>query len=245
MAERRSLVLKIILVAALVWGLSASTVGHADGGGLFLPLLIGGSGGGGTCASAPTLLNPPDGSVLATLVPLFQWDRGSDPSATALTMQVASDAAYTQIKGTYRTTSAYWTTGFRFPWNFDPGQTYYWRAYLTCGTVQSPYSATWTLVTGQGGTLLPAPTLTSPADGTTLSGTTATLQWTAVSGAIEYLVRWQISPSGSTMSRFLDASQTQTVVGGLSSGSTYNWWAAAVDAYAIGTPSEIRQFSAP
>jgi hypothetical protein len=243
MAEKRSWIFKLILAAALLWGLSGSTIGHADGGGLFLPLLVGGSGSGGACASAPTLLNPADSSVLTTLVPRFQWDRGSDPSATAMTLQVASDAAFTNMEGTYRTTSAHWTTEFRFPWNFDPGVAYYWRAYLTCGSVQGPYSEIWTLVTGQGGTLLAAPTLISPADGFTLSGTTVTLQWSPVSGAAEYLVLWRISPSGSTMSRFSNA--TQTVVGGFSSGSTYDWWVSAVDAYAIGTPSEVRQFSVP
>ena len=51
-----------------------------------------------------------------------------------------------------------------FSSNFLPDTTYYWRVYFICDDYPNgPYSDVWSFTTGSGGTILPAPSLQSPA----------------------------------------------------------------------------------
>jgi hypothetical protein len=194
------------------------------------------------CTAVPTLLSPANGSSLATLAPLFRWDNGNDPSVTALRMQVSKDASFaTYVNSLYGGSG---THEFRFSRNYDPATVYYWRAWLVCGDVtQGPNSEVWSFTTGSGGTILPAVSLTSPANGSTVSGSTVTLRWSAVSGAIEYLVRWRETGEGGYIYTWVTG--TQYTVGGLSANTTYEWWVSARNSYAIGTDSATWQFTTP
>ena len=139
-----------------------------------------------SCTAVPALISPPHGDSLNTLVPLFQWDSGNDPYATKLILEAAQDPDFTQDVSSF--SSSYRTTGtheYRFGWNFYPGTTYYWRAWLTCGEIKGPYSDVWSFTTGSGGAILPAPALSAPADGSALSSLPVTLRWSAVGGALE------------------------------------------------------------
>jgi len=194
---------------------------------------------------APALIEPADGSSLTSIAPVFRWDRGAGSLATSLTIQVSLDPTFATSTGSYTTTSAHWVDEFRFPKNFAEGSTYYWRAYVVCGSSDPVYTAAWSFATPGSVALLSAPVLTAPADLSTLAGTSTTLQWEAVSGAVDYLVKWQKVGTTSTSSKFVPASQLQYSLAGLSSATDYEWWVSAVNADAIGEEPAHWRFSTP
>lgn len=207
---------------------------------IYLPATFKNYGG---CTTIPTLISPTNGGNLDTIAPLFRWDNGNNPNATMLRLEVAKNPGFTQ------TVWSLWSGGtsgvreFRFSENLDPATVYYWRAWLMCGDTQGPYSEVWSFTTGSGGTILPAPALVAPANGSAVPTTTVTLQWSSVSGAIEYLVHWrEVGQGGYTWRRVND---TQTTISWLSVNTTYEWWISARNDYAIGTDSEKWQFTTP
>jgi hypothetical protein len=196
------------------------------------------------CSTIPTLISPLDGSDLDTLVPLLTWDSGDNPNATTLHLQVAKASDFTRDAWSW--SSKYSTIGvnaYRFGRNLDPNTIYFWRAWLDCGETVGAYSDVWSFTTGSGGTILPAPALIAPTDGSTLTALPVTLQWSAVDGAAEYRVRWQQVGQGSSHSRW--ATGTQTVVSGLETDATYEWWVSARNDYALGDSSVAWQFTTP
>jgi len=204
----------------------------------YLPAVLKGYG---VCSTIPTLLSPANGSSLNTIVPLFRWDNGNDLSTTGMRLEVSDDSGFT---GNIRSLWSGATLGvreFRFSSNLDPATTYYWRAWLMCDDIQGPYSDVWSFTTGSGGTILPAPALVAPASGSTVPTTTATLQWSSVPGAIEYLVYWRKVGQGGYAYEWV--TDTQTTIGWLNADTTYEWWASARNDYAMGVDSEKWQFT--
>lgn len=195
------------------------------------------------CSTAPTLIAPANGSALNTLLPLFQWDAGSEPNATHLYLTVANDAAFTVIRNGLRTSSVSGPDEFRFDDNFDPAITYYWRAYMECGEVHGPYSSTWSFITLSGGTFPAAPNLVEPANGSVVSSLPVTLRWGAVSDANRYLVRWR--PVGDYVYPYASLDATHYSPSSLDPGTTYEWWVSAINDYAIGPDSSKWQFTTP
>jgi hypothetical protein len=201
------------------------------------------------CTTIPTLLSPPDGDDIYTLNPFFTWNNGVDPNATESVIQYAEDDNFHQES--YLTTS-YYLPGIykiRFPWNLEPGTTYYWRVRLTCKNTQGLYSEVWSFTTSATGTILPAPTLISPANGSTIPSTLATLQWSPVVGALEYGVYWK--KIGQQITYIMRVSGTQANIQ-VTPNSSYLWWIRAINDYALGdesvewyfyTPSGLTSFS--
>lgn len=191
------------------------------------------------CPTVPTLLSPADKSTLGTIVPEFVWDGHDNSNATQLRLQVARDPDFTEI------VAVLWSdqTGFgyfRFPINFEPATTHYWRAKLICDETEGLYTETWTFTTGSGGTILPAPTLLAPENGAQINAPFVTLDWSYVSGAVEYASFWRdLSGSGFA---FQWVSDSQVDIG-LFSGTTYEWWAVARNDYALGVGSAAWEFS--
>lgn len=208
-------------------------------GQIFLPMILNGL----PCSKAPTLLEPANSAFLNTLTPLFRWDTGDNPYTTRFRLELAKDAEFNQGI-TSLTSSGFSGIGeFRFPQNLEPASTIFWRAYLICGELQSPYTPTWSFLTGSGGTIPSAPILVSPEDESTPSLTPITLQWEPVEGAIEYLVRW--TETGASWYNFAYTSETCYTLWGVTPSATYDWWIAALNEYAIGIDSEKWQFTAP
>ncbi|HSD84473.1 MAG TPA: fibronectin type III domain-containing protein [Anaerolineae bacterium] len=192
------------------------------------------------CTTVPTLLSPANGAALNTLIPLFQWDSGNDPHATEFSYEASKDISFDYTLGFI---SAYDTQGVhedRLGWNFEPATIYYWRAYLMCGAVQGPYTDVWTFTTGSGGTLLPGPNLVSPADGVTLPGTTVTLHWSSLAGAVEYNVYRKRAGSYTS---YWTVDNTESTLSGLNPNTTYEWWITARNDYAWGAESAHRFFT--
>jgi hypothetical protein len=196
------------------------------------------------CSTIPTLLDPANGSYLDTLIPLFQWDRGNDPNATLLHLELARDPDFA-----WMVSSLWWSgagTGvgeFRFNFNLDPATTYYWRAWLTCDDIEGPYSDVWSFTTGSGGTILSAPALIAPANGSAPPSLPVTLQWSAVDGAVEYQPHWRNVGGVFTVVSWV--TETQMGLYWLEANASYEWWVSARNDYAFGEDSEIWQFTAP
>ena len=197
------------------------------------------------CSTIPTLLSPVNGGDLDTLIPLYRWDNGNDPNATSVRMQLARDVGFMQ--------TVFWVEGhsyskiyeFRDRNNLDPATTYYWRAWLMCGEVQGPYSEVWSFTTGSGGTILPAPVLTAPENGSVLTSLPVTVQWAAVSGAKEYGVYWRKAGQTGYSRVWINSTQFTFYQMGLVANTTYEWWVAARNDYAVGTASPSWQFTTP
>jgi hypothetical protein len=194
------------------------------------------------CATIPTLLSPPDGGIIDTLNPFFSWNNDSDPNATESVIQYAEDEAFQQDSWV---TTSYYLPGIyniRFPWNLEPGTTYYWRARLSCRNTRGPYSEVWSFTTSASGVILPPPTLISPANGSTIPSTLATLQWSPVDGAIEYGVYWK--KIGQQITYIMRVSATQANIQ-VAYNSSYEWWVRAINDYALGDVSEEWYFYTP
>jgi hypothetical protein len=205
---------------------------------LSLPLIMTGPR---PCSVPPTLVSPANGSSLNTLIPMFEWNSGNDPSATQFMMYVAHDPGFTQVVSSLGYGSGQGPGNNRFWTNFDPASTYYWRAWLMCGEgIESPYSEVWTFTSGSGGTILPAPDLVAPANGTLLPGIDTTLQWSAVAGAVEYQVQWRKTGGGGYV-QFTNSLQYNPYA--LIAGSSYEWWSAARNDYAWGPNSALWNFT--
>jgi hypothetical protein len=104
------------------------------------------------------------------------------------------------------------------------GTTLYWRIKAGNASGWSGYSATWSLVSGT----LPipaAPTLLTPANGSTVNGTVVNFTWTAPTGATQYW--FQISTNSSFTSLLLDQNIGNYVSGNVSNmpnnGTTLYW----------------------
>lgn len=213
----------------LRWGRASPGV-STDALFVYLPAVFRGYPG---CSTIPTLIQPQNGSTLSTIAPLYVWDDGSDPFATGFRLQVARDPQFSHGAGSVRT-SIHGEYEFRFSTNLEPSTTYYWRAYLVCGDERGPYSDVWSFTTGSAGTILPAPVLVAPADGSAVPSTVATLQWSSVPGAVDYLVCWRQVGLGGYNYEWQSGTQQAAY---LSNNSTYEWWVSARNDYAIGTDS--------
>ena len=213
---------------------SAADLDHA----IYLPVAFKNSGT--SCATRPTLMSPANGSTLNTLAPLYVWNDGDDPAGTSSHLQIAHDAAFTDGAASLRG-SVWGEREFRFSTNLDPGSTYYWRAYVMCGTTRSPYSEVWSFTTGSGGTIPPAPDLLAPANGSVLPSTEVTFQWSPVAGTIEYVVHWRLLDQSGY--NYAWDSDPQMAWSGLDPNSTFEWWVSARSEYAIGADSPRWRFT--
>jgi hypothetical protein len=203
---------------------------------IYLPAVFRGYAG---CTTLPALISPANGSTLSTISPLYVWDRGTNPAAIGLRLQVATDVAFTQVVNSL---GAYGNAApqFRWPSNLQPGSTYYWRAQLDCGNMRGPYTEVWSFTTGSEGTVLPAPTLLEPANGATTPGPFVTVKWAAVEGAVEYVLFWRKASEAYPGFEWQTGTQKAS---GWARDTTYVWWVAARNDYAVGPESEHWEFT--
>lgn len=107
--------------------------------------------------------------------------------------------------------------------NVSAGTTYYWKvvAKNSCGQTAAPVSGTWSFSVGLSCSGPGSVSLTSPADGATLtsSTTSATLIWSSASGAASYDVYFGESSSPPFLTNQSGTSASFVV----SSGQTYYW----------------------
>jgi hypothetical protein len=199
------------------------------------------------CGDEPRLYSPLNNSTLNTLRPTFQYTFGLNPAATERWFEVALDPAFTQRKYWTYSTNIHGTTDTMYyarpHVNLNPATLYYFRAYVKCGSSLALYSDVWSLTTGSGGTILPAPTLLEPSSGSQVPSTTVTLRWLPVSGAdLGYMVYYGKVGGSQFLGQVND---TSLVVGPLDAATTYEWWVKAANDYALGSSSAKWQFTTP
>jgi hypothetical protein len=203
------------------------------------------------CTTTPMPIYPPDGAVLNTLIPLFEWDNSNEPGAIELRLEIATTRyfrtflgntlyGYGNIAHTMGSNSLL-TRDWRFNENLEPSTTYYWRVSFLCSKTEGRPDETREFTTGSGGVILPAPRLISPPDASTISWETVFLEWEAVDGAVEYLIEWEESAKTWYHYRWVSGTQYQ-ITHGLKPNTSYEWRVAARNDYAIGEFS-TRQFT--
>jgi len=199
---------------------------------------------GGAVPGAPTLSSPNNGATVSGTSGTFTWAAGTG-SPTQYQLQVNSSSAFTgtnyydvQVSGTSQL-----VTGLP-----NNGATLYWhvRAYNTAGW--GPYSAVRSFTSGTAGCTVPgAPALSSPADGATVAGASATFSWAAGTGSpTKYWLEVNSSNTWGAATRkyYADVGAvTSKEVSGLpNDGSTLYWRVQAYNACGWGPNSTSRSF---
>lgn len=208
---------------------------------------------------APVLLSPANNSILNTLLPQLRIDArvsnveispniwySRDPS-------FGSGSGWVMFCGWNQSSSQFQYSSYR---NLVPNARYYWRARSGYGDGcenpnlnWSPWSPTWSFVTGSNGTILPGPQLVSPANGSTVSNLRPTLSWRAVAGATGTRLYgrpiYHINPNEYySWSRTLSGTATSTQPWyDLTRNETYEWYVEVRNDYAWGHSSSLWRFT--
>jgi hypothetical protein len=175
----------------------------------------------------PTLLGPSNGATGVSLNPTLSWNA----SGFATSYDV-------YFGGTHPPVLVANTTGTSYaPATLVGGALYYWQI-VAKNSAGSASSATWSFTTQA--SALPAPVLTSPANGATGVSLSPNLFWNGSSGATAYDVYLGTSPSppeaGATAS-------TAYTPGTLSAGTTYYWYVVATNNSSTSSPSPTWSFT--
>jgi subtilisin family serine protease len=215
---------------------------------IFLPLVVK-DADLNTFNIRPILTAPADGAVLSTLIPTLSWQINSilNPS-TWFIYEISTDQNFSNFAGGGWEWADFGSTTLK--WNLDPNTTYYWRAAYDYWTGESwemgPYSEVRNFRTGSGGTILPGPTLVSPANGINPVSLPVMLDWNPVSGAVEYQVRLWFEyepPYWGYYQFFTTSSQLEIPSYYFDSNTHYIWEVNARNSYAWGNFSDAWEFT--
>ena len=185
---------------------------------------------------APTLVSPGDGSVQSSASVDFQWDASS--GANKYWLEVNTDPAWgvgtRHFFGNVGNVQTKEVTGFP-----NIGTTYYWRAMAGGSSGWGSWSSGRSFINGTAPP--PAPTLTSPANGATVSGTSVTFTWEASTGATKYWLEVNSSASWGAGTRHYYANvgtaTSKMVTGFPNDGTVYYWRAWAGNAAGWSAPT--------
>jgi hypothetical protein len=194
--------------------------------------------------AAPTLVSPANGASVPAKTVSFDWDSVLGAVKYKLVVSISTNILATNnykfnVYLVGEATTTYVDTGYR-----ANGEKYYWWvwAYAADGSC-----SVWSEVSANGRSFtcgIGTPSLVSPANGATVTGTSVAFQWSAVTGAWNYKLivstssdyhettKWRIN-------RLVVYGTTYTDNGYLSNGTKYYWW---VHAYAFdGADSVLSQ----
>jgi len=166
---------------------------------------------------APTLSSPANGATGVSIPATLSWNASSGASSYRVQVSTASDFSTLTYDQSGITSTSTSVSGLA------ANTLYYWRVNASNAGGTSAWSATWSFTTGS---VAPpaAPTLSSPATGSTNVSRTPTLSWNASSGAASYRV--QVSTDAGFTTPVFDQSgitSTSTTVSGLAGRTTYYW----------------------
>jgi hypothetical protein len=186
--------------------------------------------------SVPNLVLPSNGAENVPLTTLLDWDNA--PGADSYTVQVATDAGFTNIVINQAGIS---TSQYNITSGLSNNTQYFWRVSAANAGGTSPYSSVFSFTTVVAAPS--SPVLSAPANGSAGVSLTPTLDWNDVSGASTYTVHVAtdagfsnvvINESGLTSSQY-------AVTSGLSNNTQYFWRVSAANAG--GTSSYSSPFS--
>ena len=190
-----------------------------------------------TIIAAPTLISPANSSMGQPLTPNLAWNVVS--GALSYTVQVASDVSFTNLvlDQTGITDLQYVvSSGILFH-----NTQYYWRVNATNAAGTGDWSDVWNFTT-----IIAAPTLISPANGSAGQPLIPSLTWNVVSGALNYAV--QVASDVSFTNLVVDQTgiidlQYAVTTGTLLHNTQYYWRVNATNANGTGGWSEVWDFT--
>ncbi|MFA5401208.1 MAG: right-handed parallel beta-helix repeat-containing protein [Dehalococcoidia bacterium] len=185
-----------------------------------------------------TLVSPADGDNVGGNTVNFLWN--PVPGATDYQIVVATDPNVESGIVHDQLTGGPASQSFNdFP---NTGSTYYWKvqAKLTCG--DAPWSTIRSFTNSPAGP--PAPVLTAPTDGATVSGSSVTFQWNATPGVTNNAIQVSTSPTFSTLFHYNYTRGATTIKykDFPANGTTYYWRAASYNDSGWGDWSASRSF---
>jgi hypothetical protein len=187
---------------------------------------------------APTLTSPANGASTTAVRPVLDW--GDVTGATGYQVQVSNSNTFgSTVIDAPATTSTFTPAS-----DLAPG-TYFWRVNASNSGGAGAWSGAWSFTISTGGTLPAAPTLSSPANGATVTSPRPTLDWADVTGATGYQV--QVSTASSFATTAIDTSTTAstfTPTSDLAQG-TYFFRVNATNGTGTGPWSATRSFVVP
>lgn len=227
----------LILIGPLAAQIASAQASIQGSSSVYLPEIF--AAPAAPCAAKPTLVSPTNGAALNTITPLFQWSAISANGANLMTVEISTDTSFDNAASLSIAPppAGQFSAQIRYPGDLTASTTYYWRVFFTCGSQTSPQSDTWSFTSAPG--LLPAPTsLYSPAPNANVAPDQVTFAWSPVSGAINYLVKWQaINPASQSFSFDYTADNSGVTTyspSGLQPNTQYEWSVAARNDYGVG-----------
>jgi hypothetical protein len=178
---------------------------------------------------APTLLSPTNGSTIVE--PVLEWQAVA--GAAYYKVDLSTSATFVPLDHTYNTYNTRIT-----PATAIDNVTYYWRVSgVDAGDHVGTPSASWSFVKN-----IPAPTLVSPVNGSTI--VEPVLEWQAVAGAAYYKVELSTVDTFVPVAHTYNTYNTRITPSATIALSTYYWRVSGVDAGDhVGTPSASRTFT--
>jgi photosystem II stability/assembly factor-like uncharacterized protein len=186
----------------------------------------------------PSLTSPADGAVISGNAVTFQWSTPGGATNYWLAVVKASDNSVLINKAVGNTTNVV-ATGFP-----NDGTQYRWVVAAGDNVGWSEASTSRTFTNGTRADTPPAPSLTSPAVGATVTGTSVTFQWAASSGATNYWLTVLKASDNSVLINKAVGNVTSDVESGFpNNGTQYKWVVAAGNSAGWGSASTARTFT--
>lgn len=186
-------------------------------GSLDVSVFINNYSGGGTPTppAVPTLSSPANGATVSTTSATLSWAASTGASSYSVQAYTGSCGGTAVTVGSPGANTSISLTGL------TSGTTYYWRVSATGTGGTSAYSSCFSFTVK----IVPAvPTLTAPTNASTVTTTSATLKWNAVTGATSYNVQgYTGSCGGTTIAVTAPGANTSTTLVNLTTGKTYYW----------------------
>lgn len=178
-----------------------------------------------TPPAAPVLSSPANGATGISTSPTLSWYASSGASTYGVEVSTVSDFSTLVVDRSGLTTTSTTVTGLA------ANTLYYWRVNATNVAGDSPWSTVWSFTT-VAGSPPPAPTLVSPANGSSNVSRTPTLTWNASQGATAYRV--QVSTRSDFRTTVYDnpnITATSVTLPQLGSRTRYYWHVSASNSY--------------
>jgi hypothetical protein len=189
-------------------------------------------------SEGPVLLRPLNGAIGVSTSPTLSWEKGSGTGIYQLQISTTADFAAIIVDQRGIGGTSYDAR------DLVNGKVYYWRVAVTEPAGMEVYSAVWSFTTIAFGAGPAAPSLLSPADGSTEISTRPMLTWREEPGAIAYHV--QISASSDFSALVVDQDGVASAsyeAGSLANGTVYYWRVSARDSIATGSFSAAWSFT--
>jgi len=187
----------------------------------------------------PAVVSPVNLSTTQPVNITLSWNQSANAATYGIQVSTTSSFATFVINETGLINPTKSLTGL------SQGTTYYWRINATNTSGTSQWSPAYSFSTVAAPVILPtAPTLISPANLSTAQLTSPTLSWSAVNGTINYGLQISTNANFSTTIVNLTGLTTlNTLVSGLTAGTTYYWRVNASNSAGAGPWSAVFSFA--